>query len=299
MISYLLQAISTILFGSVFANIIIHFQLRDSRLLPGLYSIIFEAALDVANTILKTNLFVSFSVAIASLIRITQVPPVGEFYFMGDIAMFQGLITYGFYFSSLAYGDSFIFKYYFYQLSVVFLFLVGHLNGALPPSQKDVLEDLVTHCAIERDYPLAANGTVSRSILATCSSILTILFIGAAVFNYFRNSIQSVYNKLWNPFSANSKSFLLHVRPRSKSLRVVLVLATACWMALLISLMVTGERDRQRFHIASDSSNQDSQWGFGQVVAVMSWAPVLHDISIKVFRAPPPPDPPHTLPGRS
>ena len=279
MISYLIQTVSTTLFGPVFASIIIIFELRNDSL-SGPYPRIFEAAIDVADTVLKTNLFISFTVVIASIIRYTQIPPLGERNFLEILVGFQCMITSCFWSSCLAYGEPFVFKYLFYQLSITVLFFVGLLIGALPSSSIDILESVMTQCAIQRNYPLATLKTKSRVTLVVESSLLTVLIIGVIVFTFFKNPIQAVCGKLWKYFASSIRRYL-HITSRCSFLQMGLLLATAFWMAMIIFAMVRVERIRQQLQKAAGPLTQDSQWGFGQVIAVISWAPVLHEILVK------------------
>ena len=281
MISYLLQAISTTIFGPIFAIVIMYFELKNGRL-SGLYSMIFEAAIDVADTVLKTNLFVSFSVGIAGVIRNTQSPPLGERTLLEILSMFQGMITFGFYCSSLAYGGSFMFKYGFYQLSIVVSLFVGIFIAALPSLQTDTLEGVMTWCALERNYTPAVPRIMYGLMLAVGGSFFVALLLSAVLFGFFKNLIRAARSQLRRFLSTNSTSYL-HISPPSKFLRVGLLLGVACWMWIIISLMIGVERARQELQIASGSPNQDSQWGFGQVIAVVSWAPVLYEMLVKAI----------------
>ena len=281
MISYLLQAISSILFGPVSASIIIISRFRNDSL-PGLYSRILEATIDVADTILKTNLFVSFAVAIASIDRYRKIPPLVERWFLNSIVLFQTLVTACFYISSLAYGDSFHLKYIHYQVSITALFLLGFLIRALPSSSTHILESVMAQCTIQRNYPWPVYRTIVRFNLVFSGSVFAVLIVGVVAFTIFKSPIQAVCGKLWKYF-ANWIRRYSHITSRSSFLRIGLLLATAFWMTIIIYLMVRVERIRQQLQKASGSLTQDSEWGFGQVIAVISWAPVLHEIFVKAF----------------
>lgn len=285
MISYLLQAISTALFGPIFAAVIMYFELKNGRS-SGLNSMIFEAALEIADMVLKTNIILSFSVGVAGVFRTTQSPPLGERTFMGYLSIFQCVITLGFYFSSIAYGNSFIFKYYLYQLSVmVSNILVLVLLSALLSSRTDILKGVMSQCAIEHNFPLAVKRTSSRTVAiywGSCLAVglLAVGFLVAVLPESMKNLIQAARSRSRRSLSTNSTRYL-HISPRFNFLGVGFLLCAAFWTGIIIYLMVAVERDRQKLQTASGSPNQDSQWGFGQVMAVVSWAPVLHDIFVK------------------
>ena len=258
-----------------------YFELKNGRL-SGLNSMIFEAAIDLADTVLKTNLFLSFSVGIAGVIRTTQNLPLGERTLMEFLSIFQGAITLGFYFSSFAYGSSFMVKYRFYQLSVLVSLFVGLLIAALPSLQTDILEGVMIWCVIERSYTRAVTRTTYRFVAALCGSGFGVLLLCEVLFAFFKNLVQAARSQLRRFLSTNSTGYL-QISPPSKFLRVGLLLGVACWMWIIISLMIGVERARQELQIASGFPNQDSQWGFGQVIAVVSWAPVLYEMLVKAI----------------
>ena len=198
------------------------------------------------------------------------------------IAYFQCLVMSGFHISTWTLRYSFVDQYWVYQILVYAFFWVESLFGSLPSSQTDILESIMTQCTVEGKYPPGAGQTSFRFSLGGYSFLIlngiTNLPVG---FRFFKNPIQAACDKLWKHFADSIRG--LHITSRSSFVRVGLLLVTASWMTTIIYLMVLLERIRQQLQKAAGPLTQDSQWGFGQVIAVISWAPVLHEISVKAF----------------
>ena len=156
-----------------------------------------------------------------------------------------------------------------YQLLVIALFGVDFIMGLLPSSKADILEDVMTHCAIGPTHRV-----LYRIALIYYSCALPLLFISALCFKLSNGSIQAVV-------PATSTRYL-YIRSRFGVLHWHLLVVTG-WIGGIIYFMVKIELIRQERQKASGPLDQSSRWGFGQVVAVASWAPVLHEISVKVI----------------
>ena len=287
MVSYSLQAIFTFCFGLLLANITIIFKLKidDSSRNPAR---ILEAASDVAYAVSTTDIFVSSSVAIASVVRNSQITPLAESNFVNSLGLYQILILIGTtvsYWSVRRPGKMLIGVFGFYNLVVTVLSLSNALGAKVSSSQGKLLKDLTTDCVTEQDYPSAI--TDSRDDAENRDFLQLMGFIMAMIFlvGILERILFNIYKEKILAFITNLHS----ARIRQPILCSFVLLVSLFWIVSVAIILQQLEQSRQQIRKASGSLYQDSQWGFGQVTAVLTWAPVLQEMIFQMLRTFSPP----------
>lgn len=295
MFSYLIQAITTLLFGPIWANFVVVFELEIAKP-SGFSAKLYEAATNLAYSVAKTNIFVSLSVEIASIIRIVQAPPVAEFSFILVLGFLEVFIVWGALISLLSYHrvlETGIIAFGCYALAVLALSTASFFKGGLPSSQSEILETLTIYCVIERDYPIPilaleqdTPGRGAELFLGIyTASYIALGIVGIVIWHYFKRKIIAMWAKLKKIFLALCR--YLRIKPRYPFYCVGAILLTTYWGVAVTLLMIVLKNSREQLKRASGPLYQDSQWGFGQIAALVAWAPVLHDIIFEIGGASP------------
>lgn len=262
--------------------------------------------LPVARSIHQANIITGFSVLLATSVRAAgDLLPVSESRFLSALALYEFLtccictLSYLPLHTSSSLEKSAL---AIYVVAVLFLWIVSSSI-----SSGKVLETIASSCAsqpvdsILRFVPPSANNhkgildfddNVLGWILRLTSPFwlipvmvialflvyiicLSIILIGLSLATLVVSVTHVPYELL---------AGLLHVGPRRLgTLLIILSLGSAStasvwWLlARLLSL-------RDQIHALAGDRYQDNDWGFGQVTAVMTWVPVVQEISFAMIR---------------
>lgn len=282
MTSYILQVALTSVFGVTLASIIFIFKLGTENL-SSRGAKLLVAATKISYSVARTNTFIALAIAIATTIRIPQVPPANEQDFTQHLAFLQVQLGWATFVSSKQWdvtkssSNSFL----YYALIVQCLQLSNFLRY-LFDSRAKLLGSFNAACVLEQGYPKSFYMAPSEQETHRYSSLgglmlgLALPILAATVY-YFAERILPLVDKSDRIFLTFCSTF--RFKPRhSFWVHVLVPCAAALWIMWSSALLGLLGEDRRRLQQASGDLDQDTQWGFGQVTAVLAWAPPLHDI---------------------
>ena len=283
-VSYFIQAITTFVFGPVLANFVTIFELGIARP-EGRIAKLYDISTSLAYSVAKTNIFVSLAISIASVIRLLQLPPVSESGFIGTIAILQFEVALGTVLSLITYRNwknAGVIALGIYSAATYALYMTSLFKGGLPSSQSQILQNLTWFCVIDRDFPVPTireqppkerNDSLYWGIYI--ASWVGSIIVAGLIKHYFGKPIKKAWQALKKAFFLACR--FLHIKPRYHFFCALVMALTGLWATGIVYELYLIQVSRQQLKRASGDLYQDSQWGFGQVTAVLAWAPVLHD----------------------
>ena len=288
MISYVLQAVTTFLFGPLLANLVLIFRLevaKPSKRVTKWYT----AATRIAYSVTKTNMYVSLAIAIASILRTYEIS-LGEHDFIVWLGNLQVFILAGAFVSFLTYqhvGKATTVIYGAYGILVTTIMVVNVFKIVLPSSQ--FLEQILASvCVYEGSYPIfqdlvEQNNQSKWSMFLGIYAAMGILIIIIALLLsfFFKRAKTALESKIKHFYDEICRLFRIKAKHLFSYCGVFLV--TLCWAGCTIWFLHILVDNRNMIQASSNPPNADAQWGFGQITAVMAWGPLLHDIILELI----------------
>jgi hypothetical protein len=223
-----------------------------------------SAAIPLARYHHQANHIIALSVLIASAVRLSQAVPLAEISLIDSLSMYQLLnilicsITEPILFED--HGDVTV------PLATASLYrlVIFTLGGFVVPimsswaSKSPALQQISKLCTSEWDYPYIPPSTDSSLPGGVGTEISIALLIGIA---------GVIFIFLFVSFYIRHRWFNLI----SSSVGVAMAFGGG------VSLLVKLQRIRHQLQIAAGDAYQDSEWGFGQIMAVLVWYPVIEE----------------------
>lgn len=312
MISYLIQALATFVFGPMLSTILVicdpdrfqppYFRLSRQHWLA-------QIGVNLAGSIHRTNILIALSILLSATIRIQQVAPLAEVQFLDTLALYELYLAYSSMFLSLPIsptalkGWGSLAVYYF--IILVLMFRMTFMRK-FPNQNSTAMEEITRHCAIQKDYHLPDFISTTRTEedpqlrrLQTRLKVLVpigmILLVGLVALKWLRRPILKLYMRLSvpfkllrNPFSSLGRLYLelcSFIRIDKNLLLIVAACVTmsGVWMFFAISTAQTLQNQRILMQKLSGDAYQDNQWGFGQIMAVLVWAQFVEQLVHAIF----------------
>ncbi|KAK3331273.1 hypothetical protein B0H66DRAFT_546193 [Apodospora peruviana] len=281
------------------------------------------AVIELANRNHEANALLGVSVMVASAMRIAQhLAPMAELSFVRTLTSYQvyvggvSLITTAFVFPSLTSSSTptrvpapgplapprqLAFASHYPLLPANILWAVEYMSQ-IPSSQAHVLGEVTRACERARHYPrvkIESNiaGNMGVAMLAVMVGSAVIMALGLLAFIFFMDQVIMLLTLVGMPLRtvmrlvrALLKVWValcrkLHVRPRRFAGFVLLSLVTGMMTMSFAVLLIVLEWERLLLQQATREAYQDSEWGFGQVVAILLWLPLAEESTAIVWDA--------------
>jgi hypothetical protein len=293
MVSYAIQGAATMILGPILAFLILIFDETSSEdsffgaTPPGWLA----ALIRLASHHHRTNAVFGVSVMVASIIRISQLAPLAEVSFITMLSLYQFFMALASYTSMLviflsqeqSHGT---WKLVFTSLYGIFLYIsffaILYMEK-FPSSKSKVLEQITDCCVSGRGYPVPAVDfhELTPGFHIFFWPILTGLIASTAFLLWrFHEQIKrlgavlaAVLEAVWLRFCRR-----IHVRPRRFAGITCIGFVVVYWGWCCITFFWILQTGRQDLRGASGSAYRDSEWGFGQVVAVLLWLPLFEEV---------------------
>ncbi len=280
--SYIIQGILILLFGPVFAMTVFIFKINLAT--PGNQPFrIVRVIGNILPTVYSETIFLSLSVFVASIIRIKGVPPIAELDFIKLLAVYQYCITVG-----TVLSQSYVFpkrvKVHLYSgLITAFMIIVQFMNR-LPSQKAKLLKQITDYCSTELDFslPLVNFKSAENSlrygifVLSYSAGLVGLSVVIWLLWKYFSAVLSRLGRFLWRKY-VEFCSFL-GVAPARFHVLLCGPLFTVYWASSCIALAVSLQDQRHDLQKSVGSNYQDSEWGFGQITAMLIWGPLIQDI---------------------
>ena len=294
MISYILQGVSSLLFGPLLAVLSLYIgsdASSDSLLeLPSKLWIT-ESFVPVARSLHQTNIIIAFSVLVASIIRLGQVRPVAEVDFIKDLALYElwtALICTSSY--SLIHESSKTRNTVIglYTAVTWFVAVIISNSRSYPSSYGEALQAITTYCIRQDDWPVpTANLVVPdepktqeswlpagiKALIVISSPVLGVValvtgLVLIVILAYIGMLLAKPYLLLCRLLRLGPWRFVSVAG--ALALTAISGFYVGVWLDSLLA-------HRQELRLASGSAYQDNEWGFGQITALLAWIPVAQD----------------------
>jgi hypothetical protein len=156
MISYVIQAGASLIFGPILAFIALTWEVDLTVTPANRRTVFFKSAVHLSSNVNQGNTFVSLAVMVASVIRSIQIPPLAELNFIKLLVWYQTFMVLAVWISQFAifglHRRVYILGIYYLTVNALAI-VVASMNG-FPSSKATALQQLTEYCVIERDYPL-------------------------------------------------------------------------------------------------------------------------------------------------
>lgn len=319
MISYVLQGITSLLFGPLLWLTSLYVGSSDSEDDDTFFQTpedlwVTEYFGPAATTIQQANILVAFSVFAASVVRLQDVTPLAEKTFLTSLSHYQltaAIICTISYMTIHKRSSLKTFAVVIYMIAAFLMFLVvaSPEKNTFPAHQARVLQAITAFCIKDYDWPVTAIPEHQEEhhsrppldidqlhpalrvlvlpLLFVCGVVLSLVFkfvagIIVEIILFILGMIcLFIYRRLSQLYYALCQA--THLSPMRFG-GILLIALTGILSALLIS-MTLFELFRQRTQLqkATGGEYADNQWGFGQVMSVMAWVPVVQDILISII----------------
>lgn len=294
MISYIIQTIAVTIFGPILALLYAIYDVNFGTI-PGEAqresSRFWISAWNLSRSIQMGNVLTSVSVLTASIIRIQQLAPVAEITFIKMLGMYQLYVAGQ---AALSYciifgvRQSFYgFSYLFYFLMILGIWIALSVIDGYPSSKAILLDDITSYCVLDWDYPISIAVSLedSRFYRIVFSSAfgteIAIIIVFLFLPIYFIEWLKRVYDVLRYSFDFICE--YLCIKPKTVKVCLILTLVSGLIVTESVLLLLSLESQRQWLQLVSGNADQDSQWGFGQITAVLLWAPTLNNIFVEIY----------------
>ena len=297
MISYTVQAVLALLLGPILMIPVLAFDanfpesIYPKTTMHWLTTIGFK----LAASIHQANIFLAVSVMIATIIRLQKVAPLAEVRFLTHLTIFEFGVAMVSGYSSLPMHTTIsgypLAPYLYMAVSWVFFFAILTMRS-FPSSQSHALEAITLFCFMERDYPIPAvefetpvdASLVGFVFLGTTAAFLLVCALFLLMYIRFAPHILKLYRffRDWNFEFCN----FIHITP-SQSVVLAYVISSACvWVGGVLVTWRVMEYERRSLQRATGAAYQDNQWGFGQIMALMVWAPFVQELIYSILGMP-------------
>lgn len=241
-------------------------------------------------------MIIGVSVVVASIIRVTQVAPVAELSFITELAVYEflvvlaSLVAMTVIFEAEDRGSSHRIFQYLYAAFITSGFIALMAMKKFPSSKSTVLKKITDYCVSERDYPFPAveidDGT--KAAVDTFSVIFWPSYIGGIILLsilawYLRDQLARL--EVWMISQYQRFCQLIHVRPRRTAGIITTIFFGGYWGTACVFLYIFLQQTRQELQAAIGLAYQDSEWGFGQVAAVLVWLPLVEESIVSTWSA--------------
>jgi hypothetical protein len=233
----------------------------------------------------QANILITLSVLMASVIRISQLTPLGELNYIFLLAIYKFIVITASFISYAIVQEPSRAKVRvltFVAVIVFALFMTAiFMRKKYPTSEEIILEQLRAFCVLERDYPMSEVDFESDSgSLIIWGITYLLLFVGivtltSLIWWNFIEKILNIYRFIYRQYSAFCR--LIHVRPKRFAALSIGGSYTVMCIYLLTVLLIYMEEQRKELQRASGPAYQDAEWGFGQIAALVLWAPFVHE----------------------
>lgn len=290
MISYSIQGVSTFIFGPVLAILVLVLRFHANP--PESHPV--KSMANISKTVYQANMFLALSTYVASIIRITKVPPLAELSFIKVLGLYQFFIIVG-----AAMCQDYVLRtttrkalsmYFYLIVGIILNFVVVFLNGD-PSSKALILQQITSYCVTERDYPLSSgnnkpktkeeNKLLANSFAIIIGSSVALAIVVYLILKFFKAPIKRCLAKLKDYFTRFC-TFLKTTPTRFCTILGVLLL-TGYWLSTCVFLLWSMQTLRNDLQLSTGSAYQDAEWGFGQVTVMLLWLPLVHDIILECF----------------
>ena len=288
MVSYTVQAILAIIFGPVLSIALVVFERQCEN--PNHQGLKFRfLSVKTADIFYQCNVFVSLSVLIASVVRLQQGCSLTELLFVRDLSILQvylyfaGILCRLSVYKSRTRRSSLLLLYCpaMFALSVTALCTRGY-----PDFYKDVLLSLTDACNTDQGFPTLHGPWLPSAIdlLSDMGTVILFSFLLQAMLP-FGGSGQRVQSMDLVQSRGGLKKSLRSVKIKLKVyVSKVLPCLVMTLVALTAILVLVGLRQKRQILIAAlDGTDAESEWGFGQILAILVWAPLLHDVLFEAY----------------
>lgn len=320
MISYLIQGITTTLLGPVLVCVLLFLDARlfDSatqdrslfRITTMPSAPALKALVRLSRRHHKINLFIAVSVVLASAIRVGQLEPIAEVEFIGNLTEYQ------FYMCVASLGISRCIlpaepdpdnpaedfrpnswqRMFIRIYGIVFwaAYMVVRQTQKSPSSKKQVMQELTHYCKMNRHYPyvnfglgnppplpkqLEDMGVKHAMVYAILfSAPLAVALGGGLLLWYFQRGLTMLARFLVRHWVRGCRG--LRVRPVRCVGCLLFLPVASVWCILWALSLVLLQWERLLLLQATGEANQDSEWGFGQILAILVWLPLLEECII-------------------
>jgi hypothetical protein len=231
-------------------------------------------------SVTKVNVFVAHAVVIASIIRIYQLPPIGEIDFIKILVGYQFLLLLGsglaiYLFQQYRNRDAILFSCYGFVCLILMVIII--YEDGVRASDALMLKQLTQCCVSELGFPktiinfnhislksvaIGAGGTFGGIVIFSLIFSLNMIYFGGQ----FRPLVQA-----------------LHLTSKHRLFTIAAMIGMFYWTSCEVYLLVFLGLQRVQLRKATGALYQDSQFSFGQVMAVLAWAPVLHDLALTAY----------------
>ena len=249
----------------------------------------------------RTNIFLSLSILIAGAIRIEQDCPLAEanfIRFLGFLQLGIAVATFFYFFivpAKSRQSEFFVCLLLSGVIDLLSLALVA--LGGYSSSRASSLEALTTNCASQRNYPAGISVTESTNAETTgkiagsvIGGLVVIFCIGVYLAWQSRRPprvckpMLDVLGFLWSRVAAVYVHFcrLATVEPVHLAKALGMFALLAMWTGFNAMYLSQLWYERRQLIEASSGADQDTDWGFGQVNALVVWASLLYDVSVEL-----------------
>lgn len=247
---------------------------------------------NLSNSVHQGNVFLALSTLVASVIRVTNYPPLAELAFIKSLALYQYSVV------SVTVCQAYINGIYSrknisllcYTPVVFVLYLALFFMKGYPSSKAKILKHITLYCATERGYSLGStvqlndeddDKAIAIFMVTYCGSIIGAVIMAYLIWRYFKVLIKRCYAKLHGYFIA--LCVFLHVAPKRFITIVGVPCATTLWIFNIIWELYDLQKLRDALRESVGSAYQDAEWGFGQITVMLLWLPILHGIFLECF----------------
>ena len=301
MVTYVLQAITTLLFGPMVALFAIYTQTdawsTGSSSKPK--HRFQELISNLAFSVFQANVFACLAVSIGCLVREVEISPLAEVSFINTLGVLEMMILLGIVLSATAcydYTSRYLIVMFIYGVPVFAFSMAVTLLRGYPSSQTKILEKITGFCIEERDYPFFSmrdddartNRFLGIFMGSFYGGIFALIIIWMLIYKYCKpiaNPIIKVYEAVTGFFLNLWKRFarLLHADPGRLFFGIAATFYGVVWAYSSIVLLISLQNQRISLQRVLGAAYEDSQWGFGQITAIILWAPLLHDLIMEII----------------
>jgi hypothetical protein len=230
---------------------------------------------------------------IACLVRLKQIATLGEVLFITSLASYQLVISFTSTTSylvvqSLARVRLVVLAMYSMASFIMFFLII--FIADFPKADIRILQKITEFCVLERDYPFPVGIMQEESNTAKVDakfhmiywpSLFGSIVILAIMAIFFDTQIRRIVDRIRYYYVGFCT--WAGVDPKRFFTALVIIAFTAFWLPFIALSMLTFQMQRRRLQSVSGASYQDSQWGFGQITAILLWAPLAHDIGLAII----------------
>ena len=175
-----------------------------------------------------------------------------------------------------------------YNAILLALLAVAFFMFGFSSVQNSVLRSLTKVCADELGFPLpwfAVPRYAESEIPKIARVVAFAVPIGITVILLVGRVLEELLMRFLKFLSRRSRYATEHLGLRIPHVRNAyrIIQALCSWMLFVALLFMKLQEQREKLTTALAGEDEDSAWGFGQVVAVLAWAPLMNDIFLEII----------------